>query len=170
VKDRQYIISLIVDTLRLNDKLDKCIGWKEYMLYQIDFRWLVNHQQHCTEELLPFLGFTILQRYCINFYWSQLWYNYKLDTQQRLKVASNNIFRTLMGIKRKSSISGAFVNSGVDGYSSVIRRFSYSFYNRIMQSNSSLVCKIMTSVYLAHFRNCFIEINNGCLHTECEHV
>lgn len=62
MKDRQYIISLIVDTLRLNDKLDKCIGWKEYMLYQIDFRWLVNHQQHCTEELLPFLGFTILQR------------------------------------------------------------------------------------------------------------
>jgi hypothetical protein len=144
---------------------DLDIEKNKYMQHAIG-NMLIQKFNHCSDPV----KLRLFQRYCINFYWSQLWYNYKLDTQQRLKVASNNIFRTLMGIKRKSSISGAFVNSGVDGYSSVIRRFSYSFYNRIMQSNSSLVCKIMTSVYLTHFRNCFIEINNGCLHTECEHV
>ena len=64
-----------------------------------------------------------------------------------------------MHINRKSSISGAFVLARVDGYGAVIRRFLFSFYNRILQSKNALVCSIKSSVYFTQSSKCFSEIN-----------
>ena len=116
---------------------------------------LIQKFKHCSD----LVKLRLFQTYCINFYCSQLWCRYKRRSQQRLKVAYNNIFRKFMCIERKSSISGAFVLARVDGYCAVRRRFLYSFYNRIMKSKNALLCNIMSSVYFTQSSKCFSEIN-----------
>jgi hypothetical protein len=117
---------------------------------------LVHKFRHCSEQV----KLKLFKTYCSTFYMSQLWCRYKRASKQRLKVAYNNIFRKLMCLNRETSISRAFVLNDVDGFSSLMRRLSYSFYKRIMYSSNSLICTILSSVYFTFSSTFFREINS----------
>ena len=117
---------------------------------------IVHKFRHCSEQV----KLKLFKTYCSTFYMSQLWCRYKRASKQRLKVAYNNIFRKLMCLNRETSISRAFVLNDVDGFSSLMRRLSYSFYKRIMYSSNSLICTILSSVYFTFSSTFFREINS----------
>ena len=60
--------------------------------------------------------------YCCSLYMSQLWCNYKSSSHKRITVAYNNVFRSLMNIKRGESISGAYVANNINRFATLERK------------------------------------------------
>ena len=89
----------------------------------------------------------LFKSYCSSMYGCHLWQRYGASTIKKIQVAYNNVFRTLMGIKRGDSISHAFVASNVQGFKSLVRKCISGFYLRIMDSTNALVKSVISSVY-----------------------
>ena len=92
----------------------------------------------------------LFKTYCCNLYAAHLWDKYSAAKYQRIKIAYNNIFRSLMGIKRGESISAAYVASNVDGFQTIIRKAVYSFNKRVNESQNVLVKTVLGSAYFIY--------------------
>ena len=55
----------------------------------------------------------LFKTYCYSLYMCQLWCAFKKCTRNGIKVAYNNIFRILMNVSRRVSISAEFVSNNV---------------------------------------------------------
>ncbi len=62
---------------------------------------LIRNFRKCTDEIKVLL----FKTYCTGFYSSTTWSSYKSKSLDKLKVAFNNIFRILMSVGRRESIS-----------------------------------------------------------------
>ena len=98
---------------------------------------LIQKFRKCSVEVKT----QLFNSYCTTLYCAQLWASYTSHEYQRLKVAYNNIFRGLMGIKRGESISKVFVENNVHGFNSLMRKVIYGFSKRIYDSSNELVMR-----------------------------
>ena len=64
-----------------------------------------------------------------------------------MKVAYNNVFRKLMGIKLGDSISQEYVRYNVCGFDALMRKSMHSMYQRTIASDNALVCSIVSFSY-----------------------
>ena len=64
----------------------------------------------------------LFRSYCMNLYCSALWSKYKKESLHKLKVAYNNTFRLLFGIRGTVSISASFVALGLNTLKASIRK------------------------------------------------
>mgnify|MGYP007121470693 CR=1 FL=1 len=67
----------------------------------------------------------LFKSYCYNMYGCQNWANYSQRDLDKLRVAYNNIFRTFMSIDRKTSVSAAFIDKGIDHFNVLYRKIVY---------------------------------------------
>ena len=82
-------------------------------------------------------------------YGKHLWSEYKTGYDQ-IRIAFNDIFRNLLGIKRRDSISAAFVNARIDNFNMLKRKSVYNFTVRLSKSTNAVVTSTLQSVYIVH--------------------
>ena len=111
---------------------------------------IINKFRNCSEDV----KIMMFKTYFSNIYCCPLWCNYSVNTFGRLKVAHNNIFRSLMNQTRDISISAYFVTCNVKNFDNLLRSNAYSFLNRVVSSQNKLVkavsaegCRMYSSIW-----------------------
>ncbi len=99
----------------------------------------------CTDDVKK----KLFMAYCASFYCCSLWCVFKQETTNRLHVAHNNIFRMMFNLPRRCSVSQNFMMKGIPNMIIIRRKLIFSFYNRILKSDNSLVSAIRDSVYFS---------------------
>jgi len=140
-----------------SDLTDDCDIERQLHATYVRGNVLVHKFRNCCENV----KLKLFQSYCSSFYMSHLWCNNKRKTKDKLKVAYNNVFRKLMCISRETSISGVFVLKNIDGFSVLLRRYTYSFYKRIMASDNLLIRTISSSLYFTFCSKWFTMLNSS---------
>ena len=92
----------------------------------------------------------LFKSYCTNLYCSHLWQSYSKKSYHRVRVAYNNIYRSLMGIDRQCSISNEFVNASVNNFGSLIRNAISGFRKRIYTIDNTLVSTVVNSLHFLY--------------------
>ena len=72
----------------------------------------------------------LCRSFCTVFYCPYFWTNYKKTTFSKIRVAYNNVYRKILGVSRRSSVSAKSI---------------YSFTSRISFIRNNLICAIEQS-------------------------
>ena len=72
-------------------------------------------------------------------YCSHLWANYSKASFTKLRVAYNNVYRHLLGYKKRDSASMMLVGNVVDSFTTIIRKYVYRFMNWVVSSSNAIV-------------------------------
>ena len=107
---------------------------------------LISRFSKCSMEVKV----TLFKTYCSQFYASQLWSSYTRVALESLRIAYNNVFRILMKVDKRSSISAFLVNCNVNGAICVRRKSVASFHDRVLNSGNLLVRTVVSSSHFYH--------------------
>ena len=94
----------------------------------------------------------MFKTFCNNIYCGSLWDNYKVASYAKIKIAHNDIFRSLMSVPRYSSASTLFVQHRVNNLDAVLRNAMFSLMTRLTLTPNRLVKAIRTSEARHHSR------------------
>ena len=108
---------------------------------------IIRHFKHCSADVKV----KLYNSYCCSIYCCALISVYHKTVLDKLSVACNKVFKSLMGVPRDFSASALFVNLNVSNFAILRRKLVYSFLNRIRLSSNSLICTLFNSV---HFSKC----------------
>ena len=72
-------------------------------------------------------------------YCSSLWASYDSKCLQRLKVAYNNVFRKLLNIGHRESVSFHMTTRGIDAFPVIMRKYIVSFWKCLDSSNNCII-------------------------------
>ena len=86
--------------------------------------------------------------YCCNLYYAPFWYDSTKAAIKKLKVAYNNSLRRLLGLPSHNSAIGIFVNLNIPSFGELLRKYVYSFRNRLESSENSIIRGIYLSQFL----------------------
>ena len=89
----------------------------------------------------------LFKTYCCNLYCAPFWYDSTKAAMKNLKVAYNNSLRRLLGLPSHNSASGMFVNLNIPSFGEILRKYVYSFRNRLETSENSII----RGIYLCQF-------------------
>ena len=112
---------------------------------------LIRKFRACTNDVKT----QLFQAFCTSMYCSPLWCHNKRSSFQQLRVAYNNVFRYLLNVKDRCSISHLFLSHNVDCFNVLYRKLVFSLYKRIFGSNNILVSTIASSMYFMYQSNLF---------------
>ena len=101
--------------------------------------------KHCCESVKC----QLFKSFCSSFYCSPLWCYYNVDSIRRLKVAYNRIYRILLGLCHRTSVSFSLISRGLDPLPVVLRKSVGSLRRRLYSSNNVLVQNVVCSKYFA---------------------
>ena len=90
----------------------------------------------------------LFKTYCCNLYCAPFWYDSTKAAMKNLKVAYNNSLRRLLGLPSHNSASGMFVNLNIPSFGELLRKYVYSFRNRLESSENSIIRGIYLSQFL----------------------
>ena len=85
-------------------------------------------------------------------YACSLWSSYKVASYYRVKVAHNDVFRTLINVPRYESASTQFVAHGVPNLDVVLRRSYFSLMSRVLKSTNTIVSALVSNEPRLHSR------------------
>ena len=104
---------------------------------------LVSKFKLCSDDVKKRLFST----FCYNIYGGHIWTSFKAETFRKVKVSFNDVYRHLFGIARDTSISHSYVTNGLHDFYTLLRKSSYNFRKRLMDSNNSILQSILSSVF-----------------------
>ena len=104
---------------------------------------IIRHFSKCNVDVKC----QLFRSFCTSFYCSSLWSSYNIRTLQHLKVAYNRIFRILMGLQHRTSMSENFIKRSLDPFKVIVRKLTCSFRSRILHSDNLLLKTIVDSLY-----------------------
>ena len=108
---------------------------------------IIRHFKHCSADVKV----TLYNSYCCSIYCCALISVYHKTVLDKLSVACNKVFKSLMCVPRDFSASALFVNLNVANFAILRRKLVYSFLNGIRLSSNSLICTLFNAV---HFSKC----------------
>ena len=114
---------------------------------------LVRNFSECSQEVKV----ELFRSYCSNIYGASLWCNYDVQHIKSIEVAYNNVFRSLMKIDRRSSISLCYMLANVKHFKSLFRSCTFSLYKRVISSQNAIVQCVCSSSYFMYTRDCKVE-------------
>ena len=106
---------------------------------------LIRNFKRCNESVKCLL----FKSFCSNLYSAALWNSYKQKNLDQLKVAYNRVFRILMSLQGRVSMSAVFVNYSLDPFKVLIRKSIRSLRERIVNSENILIQAIVRSNYFS---------------------
>ena len=109
---------------------------------------LIRNFKTCSNEVKCHL----FQTFCSNIYCSTLWCRFTDESMRRLKVAYNRIFRILMGLEHRTSMSAEFIVRDMDPFVVILRKAIASFRKRIFSNDNILVRTVVDSVFFTFCR------------------
>ena len=95
---------------------------------------------------------TLFSAYLSNIYCCALWSNYRIIAYGRVKVAHNDIFRSLMNMQRWDSASTLFARHSVRNLDAIVRVAMHSLMQRLLRSENTLVQAVCHSEVRVHSR------------------
>ena len=72
---------------------------------------------------------------------------HKKATFSKLRVAYNNVYRKVFGLKRRSSASEMFVLNNIYNFEALMRKSIFAFTTRLSNSKNALICTIQRSLF-----------------------
>lgn len=87
-----------------------------------------------------------------NIYASALWTSYKVASYAKVKIAHNDIFRSLLNVPRWESASMLFVEHHVNNLDCIVRKSYYSLMTRVLNSSNPLISSLVRSDVRTHSR------------------
>ena len=123
-----------------NDRDDKDIKRQLRYLYAKG-NVLCRHFVKCNDQVKLLL----FRSYFYNLYCCQLWSNYTLSQFNACKVAFNNVFRNLFGIRKQCSMSELYVKNNIDSFYVVLRKSIVRFRSRLYGSKNTLLISLLQS-------------------------
>ena len=93
---------------------------------------LIRNFRNCTDEVKCHL----FKTFCSNIYCSALWNKYNKESMRQLKVAYNRVFRSLMHLEHRVSMSPSFIRRGLDPFPVILRKSVSSFRKRVLDSKN----------------------------------
>ena len=81
---------------------------------------------------------SLFDTFCMNFYLIHLCFSYPQYVYNRLRVATNNMLRKLVGLPRFCSASEMYVYLRIDDLDSRIRKIRAGFYSRILSCENTI--------------------------------
>ena len=64
------------------------------------------------------------------------------NTFSKLRVAYNNVYRKVFGLKRRSSASEMFVLNNISNFEALMRKSIFVFTTRLTNSKNAIICTI----------------------------
>ena len=107
---------------------------------------LIKHFRSCSEDV----KLTLFKTFCNSFYCSQLWSNCSAKSYNRIRVAYNRVFRVLMKLEHRISMSAVFISCRVDHFNVLFRKSIFGFINRLWCSENIIIDTIVKSDYFSH--------------------
>ena len=138
VKTIKYLGAIITDDLKDNKDI-----LRELRSLYIRGNILVKTFKHCSNVVKTLL----FKTYCTSFYCSHLWKLYDNTVITRLKTSFNRVFRMLINLERRASVSGAMVQANTDGFSCILRKQLFSFKNRLANVENNIVKFLHEGIY-----------------------
>jgi hypothetical protein len=89
----------------------------------------------------------LFRMYCSNLYCCQIWCNYSESKINAVKVAYNNVFRKLLGIKKPCSMSELYVRNNIDSFPVLLRKATVNFRSRLYNSSNVLINTVLHSLF-----------------------
>ena len=89
----------------------------------------------------------LFKTFCSSMYCAHVWSAYSTATFAKLRISFNKVFRILMSLERRSSISQAMLDANVNTFDIIIRNCIYSFMKRIEMSDNLVINTIINSFY-----------------------
>ena len=126
-----------------NDKKDDVEIAKQCRNLYARGNTVIRNFKQCSEEIKC----RLFKSYCTGFYCSPLWITHSSESLRRIHVAFNRIFRILLNLESRQSMSSAFVSRGLNPFTVVIRKSVFSFKQRLLVSNNLIVKSITDSMY-----------------------
>ena len=83
-------------------------------------------------------------------YAAHLWSNFASEAYNKVSFAYNNIFRSLMYVDRRPSISAAFVQQNVPSFAVLLRKIIFRMYERMLKSENCLVKNLTQSPFFIY--------------------
>ena len=133
----KYLGVIICDTMKDDDE----IGKQCRNLYARG-NTVIRNFKNCSD-----VKCLLLRSYCTSFYCCLLWSDFSKESLRRIKVAYNRIFRVLLNLERRLSMSSAFVCRGLDAFIVALRKSILSLKQRLLVSSNSIINTITDSLY-----------------------
>ena len=89
----------------------------------------------------------LFRAHCSSFYGAHLWCKYTKSSIQAMKVAYNNSFRFLLGLRRDCSISRNQVENNVLSFNEWRRKLVHGFMSRLAKSGNTVVRAFDNTLY-----------------------
>ena len=91
----------------------------------------------------------LFRSYVSCLYCCALWKDYSTSSVNMVRVAYNNVYRALMGIKRVYgySISSKYVDNCIDGFEATQRKLTSSLRGRLYLSSNTIITPYISSLY-----------------------
>ena len=102
---------------------------------------IIRKFSRCSPDVKCFL----FKSYCSNLYCSILWYDCSKTALKTLRIAYNNSLRKLLGIPKYNSASEMFVCLNIPSFDELLRKYVYSFRNRLVSSQNCILISICSS-------------------------
>ena len=91
---------------------------------------------------------TLFRSYCTCFYCPFLWTHYKKSTHSKLRVAFNNVYRRILKLPPRSSVSTMYAVNHIDSFEILVRKRVVGFTERLKNEPDACVITQSTPVYL----------------------
>ena len=92
----------------------------------------------------------LFKSYCSNLYCSILWYDCSKTALKTLRIAYNNSLRKLLGIPKYNSASEMSVCLNIPTFDELLRKYVYSFRNKLVSSQNYILIRICSSTVPLH--------------------
>jgi len=138
VSEEKYLGCIISDDFK-----DDCDIYRQMRSLYSRGNLIVKNFKFCSEDV----KLQLFRSYCNNLYCGQLWSNFKARSIARIRVAFNNVFRALMGLRRDTSISSFMVERNLDTFNVLHRKVITSFMNRIASSENDIIATVVNSLF-----------------------
>ena len=72
-------------------------------------------------------------------------FGHKKATFSKLRVAYNNVYRKVFGLKRRSSAGEMFLLKTISNFEALMRKSIFAFTTRLTNSKNAIICTIQRS-------------------------
>ena len=103
------------------------------------FNKVIRMFNHCTVDVKLLL----VKSYCTSFYCGYLWSDYKSMTFSKIRVAFNNVYRTVLGLPKWSSVTEMYATHNIENFEALLRKVIYGFIQR-SEDNSNVIIQTLT--------------------------
>ena len=115
------------------------------MLRQMRLRYcilnrLIRMFNKCSQNVL----IELCRSFCTTFYCPHFWTHHKKTTFSKLRVAYNNVYCKVVGLKRQSSDSVMFVLNNISNFEAPMRKSIFAFPTRWTNFKNAISCTIQT--------------------------